>query len=486
MRIFQRIHTKLNWSLRRYAMVCITVLLCSLVASALYHMYKPLPEGLNYTGPLRHAQVEFLGDQSYVNQAGQLHTEQMIFDRMLSMIEQAQSLIVLDMFLFNKELGASTLKHRALTDELTQALIQKRYLDPNIEIKVVTDPINSLYGGVLPEHYRQLRQAGIEVIETDLAPLRASNPLWSSFWYLCCQGIANNAQAGWLPNPFGREKITLRSYVNLANFKANHRKTLVVDTPQGWQALVTSMNPHDGSSQHSNVALVVTGLTAIDVLKTEQTVGNMSKGSMPMVILSEVAAARHLPQVQVLTEQAIYEATLKLIEESQKGQQLQLAMFYLSERQIIKALKAAHERGVKVRVLLDPNKDAFGREKNGIPNRPVAAELHDAGIDVRWCNTQGEQCHSKMLLKTSAQGSELILGSANFTARNLKNYNLESNLRVLGASDATVFQDAKAYFERAWHNQNGKHSLDYQAYADESTFKYLLYRVMEWSGLSTF
>ena len=52
-------------------------------------------------------------------------------------------------------------------------------------------------------------------------------------------------------------------------------------------------------------------------------------------------------------------------------------MFYLSERQIVKALITAKERGVNVRVLLDPNKDAFGREKNGIPNRQVASELND-------------------------------------------------------------------------------------------------------------
>lgn len=95
-------------------------------------------------------------------------------------------------------------------------------------------------------------------------------------------------------------------------------------------------------------------------------------------------------------------------------------MFYLSERQIVKSLFAAHERGVKLRVLLDANKDAFGLEKNGVPNRPVAAELHQAGIPLRWCNTQGEQCHSKMLIKRNAQQQEMILGSANFTARNLK------------------------------------------------------------------
>jgi HKD family nuclease len=407
---------------------------------------------------------------------------------MLQMIEQAQSLIVLDMFLFNTQTGESSFKHRALTDELTQALIKKRYLDPNIEIKVLTDPINSVYGGVQPEHYRQLRQAGVDLIETDLTPLRASNPLWSSFWYICCQGIENNPQQGWLPNPIGGEKVTLRSYLSLANFKANHRKTLVVDTPDGWQTLVTSMNTHDGSSRHSNVALLVKGHTAIDVLKTEQAVGQMSKANMPMVIVGEFEAANNQPQVQVLTEKAIYDAVLNSINSSQKaGIEIDLAMFYLSERKIVKALIAAHQRGVKVRVLLDPNKDAFGRTKNGIPNRQVAKELHAAGITVRWCNTQGEQCHSKMLLKRDAYNSELILGSANFTARNLKNYNLETDLRVIGGRDAKVFQDANQYFNQAWSNLNARQmSVDYAQYADESSLKYVWYRVVEWSGLSTF
>ena len=86
---------------------------------------------------------------------------------------------------------------------------------------------------------------------------------------------------------------------------------------------------------------------------------------------------------------------------------------------------------MNVRVLLDPNKDAFGREKNGIPNRQVASELNDAGVNVRWCNTQGEQCHSKMIIKSNGQQAELILGSANFTARNLKNYNLQQIEEVL-------------------------------------------------------
>ncbi|HCD06420.1 MAG TPA: phospholipase, partial [Methylophaga sp.] len=72
--------------------------------------------------------------------------------------------------------------------------------------------------------------------------------------------------------------------------------------------------------------------------------------------------------------------------------------------------------GVRLRVLLDPNKDAFGREKNGVPNRPVAHELMQAGATVRWCDTHGEQCHAKWLMHRGAEGqSMMLLGSTNLT-----------------------------------------------------------------------
>ncbi|OAL79580.1 phospholipase D-like domain-containing protein [Acinetobacter sp. SFA] len=487
MRIFQRIHNKLNWSTRRYAALAISLLAVSYLASAIYHTYKPLPEGLNYTGKLRHAEVKFLADQTYLDAEGKQHLDHRIFNEMLKMIEEAKSLIVLDMFLFNQQTGTSKQEHQALSQQLTDALISKRLVQPEVEIKFITDPINSVYGGVKSEQYRALRQHGIDVIETNLIPLRASNPGWSGFWYLCCQGIGNNPEKGWLPNPFGPEKITLRSYFDLFNFKANHRKTLVVDTDQGWKALVTSMNPHDGSSRHSNIGLVVWGTTAVDILKTEQSVGMMSQANMPAIVAGDFQAENTQPQVQVLTEKAIYDAILNLIQTAKANEQIDLAMFYLSERKIIKSLIAAHDRGVKIRVLLDPNKDAFGREKNGIPNRQVAWELYKAGIDVRWCRTQGEQCHSKMIIKRNTQQAEMILGSANFTARNLKNYNLETNIRVLGQPQAEVFRDAQQYFEGAWSNLNGRSmSVDYTQYAEDSLFKYWLYRFMEWSGWSTF
>jgi len=337
MRIFHRIHHKLNWSGRRYIATIIALMAVGYFASAIYHTYKPLPEGLDFEGRLRHANIKFLADETYIDIQGRQQADQQIFNEMLKLIQEARTTIVLDMFLYNPEIGAAKTTHRPLTQELTNALISKRRQIPGIDITVITDPINSVYGGIAPEHYRQLRKSGIEVIETDLTPLRASNPLWSGFWYICCQGLGNNPEKGWLPNPFGQEKVTLRSYLHLINFKANHRKTLVVDTEAGWKALVTSANPHDGSSRHSNIGLVVTGNTAMDVLKTEQAVAGMSQGEAPVVVVGEFEEDSNYPQVQVLTEEAIYRKALDLINSAKANEQIDLAMFYLSERHIIKS-----------------------------------------------------------------------------------------------------------------------------------------------------
>lgn len=488
MRFFQRIFARLNWSKRRYIAVVALILFITYLISAIYQIYKPLPKGLTYKSEKIPSHVEFLGDIRYSDSNGQLYAEQQIFDAMLTLIEQAQTTIVLDMFLFNAETGQSTIKHRSLTQELTQALLHKKALNPGIEIKVITDPINTLYGGVDAVHLHQLRKSGIDVIITDLTPLRASNPTWSGFWYMCCQGLGNNPEGGWLKNPVGKGEITARSYFELLNFKANHRKTLVVDSIEGWKALISSANPHDGSSEHSNVAMIVHGKLATEVLDTERVVAKMSQGDVPMVIMGSLPVKEALPTAQILTEQAILDEILVAIHGLKSKDRLDLFMFYLSERQVINAIKAAQQRGVHVRILLDPNKDAFGREKNGMPNRQVAWELQQAGVPVRWCNTHGEQCHSKLLLLGKADGTQqVILGSANYTARNLKNYNLETNISIVGQRNYPAILQAQQYFDRAWNNLAQQNiSVDYQQYKDESKLKYWQYRFLEWSGLSTF
>ena len=189
----------------------------------------------------------------------------------------------------------------------------------------------------------------------------------------------------------------------------------------------------------------------------------------------------------MLGERRIEAAALDLLGRADRGDRVDLQMFYLSDRDVVAALVGARRRGARVRVLLDVNRDAFGRAKNGVPNRPVAAELVAEDVAVRWCATRGEQCHAKQLYVGAGGRHALLLGSGNFTRRNLHDLNLETDVRVEGAADDAVLAAARSHFDRLWDNTDGlTYSDDYETHADESPWLTLQYRVMEATGLSTF
>ncbi|MGB1466842.1 MAG: phospholipase D-like domain-containing protein, partial [Alcanivorax nanhaiticus] len=337
----------------------ILVLVALITSNALWHRYKPLPEGLAmHDGPLPVHNLTLLVDDTWEKPNGERGIRQQIFSEIFRLIRQAQKLVVVDMFLFNDFQGTATSSHRPLARELTDALLAKR--QQQVPVILVTDPINTLYGGLPSEHLEQLKKAGVTVVITPLNTLRDSNPSWSGLWRLCCLWLGNDDDGGWLPNPMGPGKITLRSYLALPNFKANHRKTLVVDEGNDWTAMVTSANPHDGSSAHSNIALRFSGSSVGAVAHSEWKIAELAGIPLPpRPAIQPTPAIDHNTTLEVLTEAAIRDALLETIARSKDGDALEVSVFYLSHRPLIEALKDAHQRGVQVRVLLDPNKDAF-------------------------------------------------------------------------------------------------------------------------------
>jgi phosphatidylserine/phosphatidylglycerophosphate/cardiolipin synthase-like enzyme len=466
------------------------LLLLIYLASFAFGLLRPLPAGLDFEGPWRPvSHVRFLADSTWLDPDGNQHNEREIFDAAFAMIDRAERLIVTDFFLVNRFAGQAGDGYRPLSGQLVDALVAEKRSRAELQAVLITDPFNDLYDGVQQPLFQTLERAGVEVVETDLTQLRDSNPAWSAAWRICCRWFGNGHNGGWLPNPVGEGAVTLRTYLTLLNFKANHRKTLAVDGARGLEGLITSANPHDASSRHDNIAFSFDGPAVLDLLETERSVVAFSTDRVPDWTKNRAAPPDVVTtRVRILTEAAIREAALDMLESSQDGEAVDLLMFYLSHRAIVRGLIDAHERGVDVRVLLDPNEDAFGRKKNGVPNRQVAWELHDAGIPVRWCNTRGEQCHGKMLVRHPASGRhEILAGSANFTRRNLDNFNLETNLQIRAASNSELMRTVRDFFEERWSNTTNRiHSLPYEQYADHSRLRYWQYRLMEATGLSTF
>jgi len=472
---------------------------------ALWNLYKPLPDGMNVRGPIVETplrQLQFLSDVTGADAFGAPVVRQQIFDAVLRIIGEANDYLVLDFFLFNSQRGAllDSKPRRELSRELRDALLARKQAVPTLHVLLIADPINDVYGGLPSRDLATLRAAGIDVVTTDLDALRDSNPIYSGFWRLTMNWWSGDGSGdAWLPNPLdaGPDEVSFGAWARLLNFKANHRKVVIGDDGRGGMTgIVTSANPHDSSSSHSNVGLQVAGTGLEALLASELALAKMSgwkAGWTPTAPAANAAVApENTAHVQVLTEGEIRAVIVRNFASARVGDSIDIAMFYLSEREVIQALLAAAKRGVAVRVILDPNKDAFGRTKNGIPNRAVATELaaaSDGAIKVRWFRTHGEQFHTKLIVMRSATEFWFTLGSANLTRRNLDNFNLEANVAVSVPLNADVATSISNWFDGIWTN-HGPPELEYTAefgtYADPAQGTYWLYRFMEATGLSTF
>ena len=131
---------------------------------AVYQACKPLPEGIGVEFPLRPASdVRLLTDVTYLDVEDIRHSDQHVFDEALRMVAQARRVIVADMFLFNDFSGTGAAPPlRPLSAQFTHALVERKRAVPGLQVVLITDPINTLYGGMSSRHLDALRAAGIE------------------------------------------------------------------------------------------------------------------------------------------------------------------------------------------------------------------------------------------------------------------------------------------------------------------------------------
>jgi hypothetical protein len=516
----------MGWLFRRLALAGFVLLLLVYLIGLALNAGKGEMKGMNVSTSVFAVgaeDVELLFDTTGVDGGGERVCDHRIFDRLLEMVESADDVIILDMFLVNRfkgNLGGEF--HRDTSKELVDALVRRKREKPELFILFLTDPINAFYEFECPPVLEPLADAGGCIVLTDLLQLSDSNLLYSPFYrslrYL--GPVTPFGRANIFSNPFDGEAdgFSWFQLTRLLNFKANHRKVAVVHTMAGdWVSLVTSANPHSGSSAHGNVGMVVLNGPSQAVAGGELDIARASVLRRPELsfgALSGVELVRKLERlgerldeavvpadrsgegqggvgmVQYLTERAVFDKTLWLLDDAGRGDRVDLAMFYLSDSKVVERLKRATSRGAELRLLLDPNKDAFGRQKNGIPNRAVAADIVDWADDmgipvsVRWFDTHGEQAHYKLLHVRSvvAGRSRMILGSSNFTPRNLRGKNLESGFYV--ESDGELGRQCDAVFNRLWSNDGARYSVDYKEYASTG-FKLKMQKLMTGFGNAT-
>ncbi len=472
---------------RKKKKIILTVIFMILIVPIFFGWTTQAPKGTSYSSAISGvSDIRILYDLSYLKDNKKVHN-QTILGEEIKMIGEATDFIVADLFLYNNYYNTQKLQFPDSTQKFTDALIAQKKKYPKLKVYLITDEINNSYSSTLNDQFMQLEESGINVIITDSSKIRDSNPIYAGYYrtYFKHFGLGDG---GWINNPFGNNgpKINLRNYLRLLNFKANHRKVLITDKA----AIVSSSNPHDGSSYHSNIAFQLSGEAVKYLLEAEKSVALFSGTEIKDVEYQYNATkVRKDTEVQILTEDKIRDKILENIKSTNDNDRIDLGMFYLAHQEILSELIKASERGVDIRIILDPNKDAFGFEKNGIPNRQTAGELlkkSEGKIKLRWYLTHGEQYHTKVIAIHHEGKVTLIGGSANYTRRNSDNYNLEANLSVTVKEDDILAKDFDAYFDRIWENQGGTYTGEYFEYQDKSLWKILLYHFQEKTGLCTF
>ncbi|MDJ0330318.1 phospholipase D-like domain-containing protein [Planococcus sp. S3-L1] len=455
---------------KRIIMRSLGVLAFLYIAVIAWQTFKPLPEGVSTAGDLHKVdQVEMIYDLSYAQdkEGTETESELQIFNEIYAMIDQAEEFIVIDLFLFDNYNDQKT-DFPAVAETLTDHLLDKKEKNPNLPIYFITDPLNYGYGSYDSQFLDTLETEGVEVIVTDLDKLRDSTPLYSGFYRIIFQWFDNSGK-GWIPNGMSSDApdLTASSYLEMMNIKANHRKAVITEK----EAIISSANPHNASGLHSNMAFKVSGPIINDILAAEEAVSQFSGGpDFPRIKATEQQGQY---EVQYLTERKVLDALLPDIEQTKKGDSIQLAMFYISETSVVNALTDAANRGVDVHLILDANENAFGTEKTGLPNRPVVNEMlaeSDDHLQVRWYNAVVGQFHTKSIMIQRQDETVVMGGSTNYTERAFNDYNLESTLRIEAPNDSELTTEMTQYFDRLWSNEDALYTLDVEEYQDDFSF----------------
>lgn len=436
----------------------------------------------NFSGNFEKGRLRFIYDLTF-KKDGRRFYDLKIIEEELKLIKSAEQFIIADMFLFNNMYDMNKMIYPGVANEITRALIETKKQKPQIDIIFITDPWNNGYGSFKEIHMEQLRQNGIITVVTDLNKMSDSNPLYSIFYRTFMQWFEDKGP-NIIPNIIDptAPDIKLTGALKLLNLKANHRKTLSTDKG----AIITSANPHDPSFYNSNIAVFIESPIINDIIKSEQRVANFSGVVTPkMKYVYKETINDDSDRIRLITENAIKKALLNNISRAGKNDNINIGIFYISDYGILKALAEASDRGANIKIVADPNKDAFGMKKNGRPNREALTSLkhHRPNINIRWYNTTGEQFHTKMAFFEYKEENRVILGSANFTRRNLDGFNLETDVEIVTSKSSKLSNDITTYFKKIWNNVGGDFTSDYHKYRKQGVFPYMIYRTQEETGL---
>ena len=506
---------------------------------------KTPPLGINYESPIRETEnAEFHYDLTYLDKDGNIQYDRNLWDATYKVIDNAKDYLIVEMFLFNDLYNKDKEHFPEFAKEYTERLVKKQKENPNLKVYILADENNNFYGAFEHPFITSMKNAGINVIIVNIFKLKDTFPWYSPFWRTFIKPMGNPQNKGWITNFYGDmwPKLTIRNLLRALNVKADHKKVFLNEK----EVVVSSANIHDPSYFHENIAIYTDGPIVKDVLHNLQLVAKfsdseinvdgsdrrmeniMNSGSNDKTETDEKTlnsenqkennvkqinneeneqnvkektsinseknsitdTEGHTYKIQYLTEGAIGKHLDEDIDSLKAGDELLMGMYFLADKGVIDRLIRAANRGVKIRIIFDRSRDAFGMSTNGLPNKPVSKKLKKktkGKIEIKWYFTNNEQYHTKITLMKKTDGSVIInAGSANLIKKNIRGYIMDSNFRILTTQDSKISKDVYTYFDRLWENKDGLFTINFDDEPTTSGFSDFMYKILDTTQLGSF
>ncbi|MBC7541418.1 MAG: phosphatidylserine/phosphatidylglycerophosphate/cardiolipin synthase family protein [Candidatus Sericytochromatia bacterium] len=324
-----------------------------------------------------------------------------IFPELIESLKAAQTRIQIDIYLLGGDIG------------MTIAKVLAERAEAGVDVKVMLDPKLGLGGPTVDGIRKVVNFLRLSKVGMKFYPLAL----------------------------FGKMVNKLQDRLQI-----DHNKIVVID---GNTAFMGGMNFDDLARPNRDLTLKFTGPTAVELsamLDAEWTIGKDPASVLKTKATGLIRLAQTAPQQRNNKE-------LVLSEIAGAKRSIHVTMYEFGDAEIAKALAAAYQRGIDVRVMLDPKGDRLkkygvGALPNGIPNVMPARELLKVGAQVRWFKPWrvNQELHMKAMV---VDGTRLVAGSTNWTPNAFRNFRETSFVCAGPAADKY-----EAMFQEMWTSRS--------------------------------
>jgi hypothetical protein len=223
-----------------------------------------------------------------------------------------------------------------------------------------------------------------------------------------------------------------------------------------------------------NLAVAIAGGVARDMAASELKIAAWSTDD-DRLPTAPPPTSRGLGSIDArfLTEGAIRGALVDALSTATDGDEIRISTPALSDRSLVNAALRAAARGVRIRLLLDPE---------ALPNRAVAGELRGGTqdhIEIRWL--PGGAAVSSLMIARHGRELSVNLGAPDFTRLSLDDLNLSAAVDFRLQERAAAAHAFMSAFDAEWSASVADHSLPPGAAPS-----LWVYRLLQAAGLAAY